>query len=122
MTNRPRLESPRSPEAGSGGRTAGCAGRRVAGTGDRTLAPKLRLFSRVNDWVGERFFWGDAAGPGISGRAPAPRRKTSRPTPSLTTTPANFPASAQNTWALEVGGLVRQPFGSPVRCSRGCHG
>jgi DMSO/TMAO reductase YedYZ molybdopterin-dependent catalytic subunit len=78
--------------------------------GGSLLEPRLRLFSRVNDWVGEKLFLG--------------RTRLAREYPlSARTAPANFPAYsityndtgrypgvAQSGWALEVGGLVRNPL------------
>ena len=79
--------------------------------GGSALGPGLRLFSRVNDWVGERIFLG--------------RRRLAPEYPvSARTEPANFPAysithnetgrfpavARPEAWALEVGGLVRKPL------------
>jgi DMSO/TMAO reductase YedYZ molybdopterin-dependent catalytic subunit len=70
------------------------------------LAPKLRAFSRVNDWVGERLF---------STTRMAPEYALAQRTPDR-----HFPAYARTQgyprladpagWALEVGGLVRNPL------------
>src|SRR5919112_3518844 len=75
--------------------------------GGSALEPGLRLYSRVNDWVGERIFLG--------------RRRLAPEYPvSARTAPANFPAYSiiynqtgefpvvprPTEWALEVGGLV----------------
>src|SRR5215210_1490456 len=79
--------------------------------GGSALGPGLRLFSRVNDWVGERIFLG--------------RRRLAPEYPvSARTEPANFPAysitrnetgrfpalARPEAWALEVGGLVAKPL------------
>lgn len=71
------------------------------------LEPRLRAFSRVNDWVGEKVF--------LSGSRPAPEYPVSARTPAR-----QFPAYARTrgyprledpaAWALEVGGLVRKPL------------
>jgi DMSO/TMAO reductase YedYZ molybdopterin-dependent catalytic subunit len=72
-----------------------------------TLEPKLRAFSRVNDWVGEKLF--------VSSARLAPEFPISQRTP-----PQLFPAYARThplpqpadpaAWALEVGGLVGKPM------------
>ena len=79
--------------------------------GGSALEPGLRLYSRVNDWVGERIFLG--------------RRRLAPEYPvSARTAPVNFPAYSityNNTgrfpgverpdaWALEVSGRVRNPL------------
>jgi DMSO/TMAO reductase YedYZ molybdopterin-dependent catalytic subunit len=83
--------------------------------GGSVLEPKLRLFSRVNDWVGEKI---------ILGR----NRLAPQYPKSARTDPQNFPAYSityndtgrfpgvvdPDKWALEVGGLV----GKPLRLSR----
>ncbi len=71
------------------------------------LEPRLRAFSRVNDWVGEKIF--------LSNSRAAPEYPVSARTP-----PRHFPAYTQTrgfprledptAWALEVGGLVRGPL------------
>jgi DMSO/TMAO reductase YedYZ molybdopterin-dependent catalytic subunit len=70
------------------------------------LVPKLRAFSRVNDWVGEKIL--------TSSSRLAPVYPVSQRTP-----PHLFPAYARThplprpadpaAWALEVSGLVRKP-------------
>jgi DMSO/TMAO reductase YedYZ molybdopterin-dependent catalytic subunit len=74
--------------------------------GGPDLAPKLRSFSRVNDWVGEKLF--------LRTRHDAPVYTVAARTP-----PAHFPIYALShplptadpaAWALEVGGLVRNPL------------
>jgi DMSO/TMAO reductase YedYZ molybdopterin-dependent catalytic subunit len=79
--------------------------------GGSTLAPSLGLFSRVNDWVGEKILQGK-------------QRLAPEYPVSLRTEPANFPAysitynqtrtfpevARPSQWALEVGGLVRNPL------------
>lgn len=69
------------------------------------LVPKLRAFSRVNDWVGEKL---------LSTSRLAPEYPLDQRTP-----PRLFPAYARTrgyprladpaAWALQVGGLVRTP-------------
>jgi DMSO/TMAO reductase YedYZ molybdopterin-dependent catalytic subunit len=74
--------------------------------GGADLASKLRAFSRVNDWVGEKIF--------LRSGHEAPVYSTAARTP-----PQNFPIYALShplptadpaVWALEVGGLVRNPL------------
>jgi DMSO/TMAO reductase YedYZ molybdopterin-dependent catalytic subunit len=70
------------------------------------LVPKLRAFSRVNDWVGEKILTSSsrlAPVYPLSQRTPPhlfPAYALTRPLPRLAD-----PAA----WALEVGGLVRKP-------------
>jgi DMSO/TMAO reductase YedYZ molybdopterin-dependent catalytic subunit len=78
--------------------------------GGPALEPKLRAFSRINDWVGERILF-------------SPSRLAPELAPSRRTSPRDFPAYSitynrtrrfpapedPSTWALEVGGLVRNP-------------
>ena len=69
------------------------------------LVPKLRAFSRVNDWIGEKL---------LSSR-PAPEYSIRQRTPER-----SFPAYARTrgyprledpaAWALQVGGLARNPL------------
>jgi DMSO/TMAO reductase YedYZ molybdopterin-dependent catalytic subunit len=78
--------------------------------GGTVLEPRLRAFSRVNDWVGENILLG--------------RGRLAREYPISARTPPNhFPAYSitynrtggfplpehPETWSLEVGGLVRKP-------------
>ncbi len=73
--------------------------------GGSHLAPRLRAFSRVNDWIGENLF--------LSASHLAPQYP-----PSKRTLPVNFPVYAithplprpADTWALDVGGLVAKPL------------
>jgi DMSO/TMAO reductase YedYZ molybdopterin-dependent catalytic subunit len=72
--------------------------------GGSRLAPAMRAFSRLNDWVGENVF--------LSDRHLAPQYR-----PSQRTLPVNFPTyalthpfpPAPDGWALTVGGLVKRP-------------
>lgn len=69
------------------------------------IAPKLRAFSHVNDWVGEHLF--------LSDRHLAPQYAIAQ-----RTQPVNFPAYALThpfpppppSWAFAVRGLVRRPL------------
>jgi DMSO/TMAO reductase YedYZ molybdopterin-dependent catalytic subunit len=75
--------------------------------GGRVLAPRLRAFSGVNDWVSENIF--------LSHRHHAPTYPLSARTPA-----DRFPVYAlshplptvadPSAWVLEVGGLVRNPL------------
>jgi DMSO/TMAO reductase YedYZ molybdopterin-dependent catalytic subunit len=75
--------------------------------GGSALAPRLKQFSRVNDWVGEKIFLG------ANRLAPVYPR-------SARTAPHAFPVYALSNplpvvadlagWHLEVGGLVRHPL------------
>jgi DMSO/TMAO reductase YedYZ molybdopterin-dependent catalytic subunit len=78
--------------------------------GGPLIEPKLRAFSRVNDWVGEKLLL-------------SPTRLAVEYPPSARTRPANFPAYSITRnrtgsfptppdpagWALQVDGLVRRP-------------
>src|SRR3984893_3875919 len=74
--------------------------------GGRVIAPRLKAFSRVNDWVGEKIF--------LSPHHLAPQYPRSQ-----RTAPRDFPAYAQThplpqprdgeSCALAVGGLVQKP-------------
>jgi DMSO/TMAO reductase YedYZ molybdopterin-dependent catalytic subunit len=78
--------------------------------GGPALAPKLRLFSRVNDWVGEKIFQGRNR---LAPEYPVSARTAPQNFPSYSITyndTGKFPRVAQETWALEVRGLVRQPL------------
>ncbi len=78
--------------------------------GGPTLAPKLRLFSRINDWVGEKIFLGRQR---LAPEYPVSVRTAPQNFPSYSITyneTGKFPGVAQDTWALEVRGLVRQPL------------
>ena len=75
------------------------------------LAPKLKGFSRLNDWVGEKLFF-------------SPSRLAPQYAASQRTSPERFPAysityndtgifpspPSRDKWQLEVGGLVRKPL------------
>ncbi len=92
--------------AGPAGLVAACGWE-----GGPGLEPKLRAFSRVNDWVGEKIFLS--------------RDRLARGYPiSARTAPADFPAYSitfnntggyptverPDSWVLDVGGLVRKPI------------
>jgi len=78
--------------------------------GGPALEPKLRAFSRVNDWLGEKVL--------LSKSRPAPEYPVSARTveqnfPAYSITyndTGNFPSVPKSgLWALEIGGLVRRP-------------
>jgi DMSO/TMAO reductase YedYZ molybdopterin-dependent catalytic subunit len=84
--------------------------------GGPSLAPKLKAFSRINDWIGEKIL--------LSPTRPAPEYPVSARTamedfPSYSITyneTGSFPTvSNPAKWSLNVGGLVRKP----VRLSLG---
>ncbi|MBA3343922.1 MAG: molybdopterin-dependent oxidoreductase [Gemmatimonadales bacterium] len=80
-------------------------------TGGPLLEPKLRAFSRINDWLGEKVLL-------------SPARLAKQHPLSARTDPANFPAysiafnrtrkfpapDVPASWTLQVGGLVRKPL------------
>src|SRR3954454_23637396 len=76
--------------------------------GGSTLAPKLRLFSRVNDWVGEKIFLGRQR---LAPEYPVSARTTPQNFPSYSITyndTGKFHAVAQERGALEERCMVRQ--------------
>src|SRR5262245_53714524 len=79
--------------------------------GGPTLEPKLRAFSRLNDWVGEHIFLSSKR---LARVYPLEARTPAHDFPSYSITYNNtggFPALSQpDQWALEVGGLVRHPL------------
>jgi DMSO/TMAO reductase YedYZ molybdopterin-dependent catalytic subunit len=79
--------------------------------GGSALAPKLRLFSRVNDWVGEKILLGrDRLAP----QYPVSARTDPRNFPAYSITynkTGRFPNDTRpEPWTLNVGGLVRTPM------------
>jgi DMSO/TMAO reductase YedYZ molybdopterin-dependent catalytic subunit len=78
--------------------------------GGPTLEPKLRAFSRINDWIGEHVLYSPSR---LAPELPASARTSERNFPAYSITynrTRRFPSpddSAQ--WALDVGGLVRKP-------------
>jgi DMSO/TMAO reductase YedYZ molybdopterin-dependent catalytic subunit len=76
--------------------------------GGHVLEPRLRAFGRLNDWVSEKIFF-------------SPTRLARQYPTMARTAPADFPAysitfnhtqqypTPPKGWALEVGGLVKQP-------------
>jgi len=78
--------------------------------GGLTLEPKLRAFSRLNDWVGEHILYSPSR---LAPELPASARTTLRNFPAYSITYNRsriFPTPDDpGGWTLEVGGLVRKP-------------
>jgi DMSO/TMAO reductase YedYZ molybdopterin-dependent catalytic subunit len=78
--------------------------------GGPTLQPKLRAFSRVNDWVGEKILLSPSR---LAGEYPVSARTPMEDFPSYSISynqTGSFPSpDGKKEWALEVGGLVRKP-------------
>jgi DMSO/TMAO reductase YedYZ molybdopterin-dependent catalytic subunit len=78
--------------------------------GGAVLEPKLRAFSRVNDWVGEKIFF---SGKRLAREYPVSARTAIAEFPAYAITytkHGKFPIlDHPEEWALEVGGLVRKP-------------
>lgn len=74
------------------------------------LQPGLRAFSRLNDWVGENILFSPTR---LAPELPAAARTAERSFPTYSITynrTRSFPVPADPAgWALEVGGLVRNP-------------
>jgi DMSO/TMAO reductase YedYZ molybdopterin-dependent catalytic subunit len=79
--------------------------------GGSVLAPRLRLFSRVNDWVGEKIFLGRQR---LAPEYPVSRRTLPERFPAYSITyneTGSFPGVKRGeSWKLAVGGLVRNPM------------
>jgi DMSO/TMAO reductase YedYZ molybdopterin-dependent catalytic subunit len=78
--------------------------------GGPTLQPKLRAFSRVNDWVGEKILLSPSR---LAREYPLSARTPMENFPSYSISynqTGSFPSpDGKKEWALEVGGLVRKP-------------
>jgi DMSO/TMAO reductase YedYZ molybdopterin-dependent catalytic subunit len=78
--------------------------------GGPVLEPKLRAFSRINDWVGEKILHSPTR---LAQEYPVSARTRAGQFPSYSITYNNtgsFPlVSDLGRWTLEVGGLVRKP-------------
>jgi DMSO/TMAO reductase YedYZ molybdopterin-dependent catalytic subunit len=83
--------------------------------GGPVLEPKLRAFSRINDWVGEKILFSPSR---LAEQYPVSARTPMEHFPAYSITyneTGSFPAvSDPGKWTLEVGGMVRKP----VRLSR----
>ena len=78
--------------------------------GGPLLEPRLRAFSRINDWVGEKVFFSTGR---LAREYPANARTSEQNFPTYSITynkTGTFPDLANpSAWALDVGGLVRKP-------------
>jgi DMSO/TMAO reductase YedYZ molybdopterin-dependent catalytic subunit len=78
--------------------------------GGALLEPRLRAFSRINDWVGEKVFFSKGR---LAREYPASARTSEQNFPAYSITynkTGTYPAvSNPSAWALDVGGLVRKP-------------
>ena len=79
--------------------------------GGGALEPRLRAFSRVNDWLGEKIFLSRSR---LAREYPASARTAPHHFPAYSITynrTHGFPTPDNpEEWALEVGGLVRKPL------------
>lgn len=79
--------------------------------GGPVLEPRLRSFSRVNDWVGEKILLSRRR---LAPEYPVSARTNPRDFPSYSITynkTGSFPVLERpDDWVLEVGGLVRNPL------------
>ncbi len=79
--------------------------------GGPALEPGLHAFSRINDWVGERIWHSPRR---LAREYPVAARTATSDFPSYSIThnlTGGFPSlDRPEGWALEVGGLVRQPL------------
>ena len=79
--------------------------------GGPTLEPRLRLVSRLNDWVGEKIFLRRQR---LASQYPVSARTEAGHFPAYSITyneTRRYPGAPESAaWALEVGGLVRHPL------------
>jgi DMSO/TMAO reductase YedYZ molybdopterin-dependent catalytic subunit len=79
--------------------------------GGSVLEPRLRAFSRINDWVGEKILLSSSR---LAREYPVEARTPPLDFPSYSITynrTGGFPALTHpDEWVLEVGGLVRHPL------------
>jgi DMSO/TMAO reductase YedYZ molybdopterin-dependent catalytic subunit len=84
--------------------------------GGRLLEPKLRAFSRINDWVGEKILLSPTR---LAPEYPVSARTSMDRFPSYSITyndTGSFPTVQDpRTWSLVVGGLVRNPVRLSLR-------
>jgi DMSO/TMAO reductase YedYZ molybdopterin-dependent catalytic subunit len=84
--------------------------------GGSSLEPKLRAFSRINDWIGEKILLSPAR---LVPEYPASARTAMENFPAYSITynqTGAFPAVSDPTrWSLNVGGLVRKPVRLSLR-------
>ncbi len=77
--------------------------------GGPLVEPRLRSFSRLNDWVGEKILLSPTR---LAPVYPVAARTAAAQFPAYSITrnrTGSFPAPPGEDWALEVGGLVRAP-------------
>ena len=79
--------------------------------GGAALAPKLKAFSRINDWVGEKILLSSTR---LAREYPVSARTAAENFPSYSITynrTGSFRCRRiRQRWSLEVGGLVRKPL------------
>jgi DMSO/TMAO reductase YedYZ molybdopterin-dependent catalytic subunit len=79
--------------------------------GGPVLEPKLRAFSRINDWVGEKILFSPSR---LARQYPATARTAEQSFPAYSITynrTKSFPSlDNPESWSLDVGGLVRNPM------------
>jgi DMSO/TMAO reductase YedYZ molybdopterin-dependent catalytic subunit len=79
--------------------------------GGSLLEPKLRIFSRVNDWVGEKLLFSTSR---LARQYPASARTSEHNFPAYSITynqTGTYPALTDpSAWTLDVSGLVRKPL------------
>ena len=73
--------------------------------GGKTLEPRLRAFSRVNDWVGEKIFHSSSR---LARQYPESDRSRDFPTYHIQRPEPPAPDNPGD-WSLEVAGAVRKP-------------
>jgi DMSO/TMAO reductase YedYZ molybdopterin-dependent catalytic subunit len=78
--------------------------------GGSALEPRLRGFSRINDWVGEKLIQSSSR---LAAEYPVSARTSGQNFPSYSITynrTGAFPSANLKDWRLEVGGLVAKPL------------
>jgi DMSO/TMAO reductase YedYZ molybdopterin-dependent catalytic subunit len=84
--------------------------------GGPSLEPKLRAFSRINDWIGEKILLSPAR---LAPEYPVSARTAMENFPAYSITynqTGSFPAVSDPTkWSLNVGGMVRKPMRLTLR-------
>src|SRR5438309_1151426 len=78
--------------------------------GGSSLAPRLRAFSRINDWIGEKILLSPSR---LAREYPVSARTAMDNFPAYSITynqTGSFPTlSDPSKWSLRVGGMVRKP-------------
>jgi DMSO/TMAO reductase YedYZ molybdopterin-dependent catalytic subunit len=84
--------------------------------GGSSLEPRLRTFSRINDWIGEKILLSPSR---LAREYPVSARTAMENFPSYSITynqTGSFPAVSDPTkWSLNVGGMVRKPVRLTLR-------